>query len=129
MLHPAYLIDPMQHVIGSNFIELCYTVQNYSLQCNIRGTKMIITNEAVAISRILMANIQVPKNQVSAYVGAIFFFGDNNILLTVWHIQDGTATCFYADDESSHFSPFNQPLEEVTPLIARFGFRQRARQF
>jgi hypothetical protein len=79
MLHPAYLIDPMQHVIGSNFIELCYTVQNYSLQCNIRGTKMIITNEAVALSRILMANIQVPKNQVSAYVGAIFFFGDNNI--------------------------------------------------
>jgi hypothetical protein len=126
-LHPAYVTDPTQRVIGGNFIELFYTMQNHSLQINIRGTKMIITNEGVALSRIPTADIQVPPNPVSAYVGAMFFFGDNNDLLTVCQIQGATVTCCYADDDRSHLPPMNLPLEEVTPLITRFGRRRRAR--
>lgn len=69
-----------------------------------------------------MASIQLPPNSVTAYVGAILFFGDNNDLLTVWWIQNGIATCCFADDDRNRLPPINLP-REYYPLIARFGHR------
>ncbi len=117
---PLEYIDNPMHRLHCNGVDFIYTVENLSLQCNVRFTKIIVVSEAVAVDRIPTAAIRA--QQVVPYVGAMFFYGDENSLCSIEVIHGGVATCVYVEED---VPPFNLSLLDVTPLVASFGRRPR----
>ncbi len=118
---PAFLVDPMYRLFDGNYVDFIYTIENTTLQCNIRYTKLTVSNEEVAITRIPTAAII--NQPLIPYVGAMFWFGPENYLLTIDSISNGMATCIHTDEEDEDHDPVYLPLEDVSVLIANFGRR------
>ena len=68
---PQYIEKPL-HRFNSDGLEICYTVQSQFLQCNVQYSKIIVTSEEVALSKIPTAAIC--PNAIVPYPGAMFFF-------------------------------------------------------
>jgi hypothetical protein len=109
----------------ANAVDFFYTYQSQSLQCNVRFSKLVVATESVAITRIPTAAIH--GHQVVAYSGAMFFYGEDNNLLTVGEIENAMATCSYSETDKQHLPPIALPLTVVNPLVERFGRRRQRR--
>lgn len=98
---PHYLHNP-RHTLDCNGIDLIYTIEHESLQCNVHFTKLIVTSEDIVLDCITVGAVH--ENIVVPYVGAMFVGGENNALCTIDRIQSGTAFCSYLHSESHSFS-------------------------
>jgi hypothetical protein len=74
---PADFINNKKHRFNCDGIDLLYTVEHQSLQCNTRCTKLVVNTEQVVINRIKIATVHA--EQVVPYVGAMFFLANQMI--------------------------------------------------
>ena len=98
---------------STNGVDFIYTIENQSLQCNIQYQKIVATSELVAVRRISTALIFGNK-QISAYVGAMFYYGEQNDLLVISTIQNGMATCNYSESDMKESPSIVLPLATIT---------------
>ncbi len=113
---PDDFINNKKHRLNCDGIDLLYTVESQTLQCNVRCTKLVVNTEQVVRSRIKIATVHAVE--IVPYVGAMFFFGESNDLCSIDHINDGFALCSYMEEERPSF---RISLNDVIPLISSFG--------
>lgn len=65
-----YILNPL-HRLDCNGIDFIYTVDNQSLQCNIRFSKLVVVTEAIVFDRIRTATVH--SQTIVPYIGAMFF--------------------------------------------------------
>lgn len=114
---PHDFINNPRHKLNCDGIDLLYTVQNQSLQCNIWYSKVIVINEDTVRDRIALGSVHA--RQIIPYIGAMFFFVETNELCSIEQINNGFALCSYMEDVDR--PPFRLTLQEVIPLISTFG--------
>jgi hypothetical protein len=112
----GYLNNKKQRQLDCNGIDFVYTVETQSLHCNIQCTKLIVSLEEVVVNRIPIGTVH--STQVVPYIGAMFFYGESSDLCRIDRISDGFAFCSYIEE---NHPPFHIFLQDVTPLISRFG--------
>jgi hypothetical protein len=112
---PIFLVKPKTPLFF-NGLDLSFTVETSFLCCNVRFSKVMVTNEDIVIIQLQMAVIH--RNEVIPYVGAMFCYGNDNLMCRINIIEGGFAFCSYMDDEHP---PFCISLEDLSPLVASFG--------
>ncbi len=95
-------------------IDFIYSEQNRFLSCTVHFSKITVTDEAVAKSRIATAEVTLPVSGV--YLNVWFQYHDS--LLEVIEINGDSVTCSYVEEETGNII---LPVNLVSQLVSRFG--------
>ncbi len=97
-----------------NGIEFLYSQQNSTLNCHIRFSRLKISSEDVATSRVPSAIVR--EENGGAYEGAWFHYDGNTYL--VRQIVDRVCHCHLVEDDSA---VLDLPLDLINELVRNFG--------
>jgi hypothetical protein len=97
-------------------LDFFYSLQNNSLRCNIRFSKISVTNEDVATCRIPNADVVHDDGSVSAYVGAIFMYNDETYEVTAIHNNVAQCRSMYNEQQYVEIA-----LDVVNGLVDNIG--------
>jgi hypothetical protein len=113
---PYELLISPNHPCAMDGIDFIFYEQTRTLSCSIRFTKIVVSDEAVATSRIPMARVTTSAES-GVYVNV--WFHHNAELFEVTAIDNNTVTCINVEQPESQ--PVTLPLNLVATLVAQFG--------
>lgn len=113
---PVYLTRSPLLSYNQDGIDFFYNVQNNSLRCNVRFTKISVNTAEIATARIPTADVITEQEEPVAFVGALFSYEEDTY--EVVSILDGGCQCKSMYDEEVIIE---LPLDLVNRLVSEFG--------